>query len=157
MDGRLVEGVAVREWGDPAEPGILLWPGLGSTGAYFAAIAGMLPGRAVAVDPPGWGRSPPLDPYTYERLVELAGDLIVACGCRAIIGHSLGADLALGVATEPPAGLSAVVLVDGGYMDAATRAALGVPTAASRDELIAWVQANAPRFPDWDAASRELV
>lgn len=49
-----------------------------------------------------------------------------------------------------------MVLVDGGYMDAATRAELGLPTAASRGELIAWLRENSPRFADWDAAVRDL-
>ena len=38
--------LAVHEWGASTEPGILLWPGLGSSGAYFASIAGMLPDEA---------------------------------------------------------------------------------------------------------------
>jgi pimeloyl-ACP methyl ester carboxylesterase len=152
MDGRLIDGVAVREWGDPAEPGILLWPGLGSTGAYFSAVGAFLPGRVVAVDPPGFGSSPPPRAYSYQQLVERSSVAIGECDCRAMLGHSLGADIALGVAAEPPVGLRAVVLVDGGYMDAATRAALGLPTAASRGELIAWLLENSPRFADWGAA-----
>jgi pimeloyl-ACP methyl ester carboxylesterase len=152
MDGRLIDGVAVREWGDPAEPGILLWPGLGSTGAYFSAVGAFLPGRVVAVDPPGFGSSPPPGAYSYKQLVERSSVAIGECDCRAMLGHSLGADIALGVAADPPVGLRAVVLVDGGYMDAATRAALGLPTAASRGELIAWLLENSPRFADWDEA-----
>jgi pimeloyl-ACP methyl ester carboxylesterase len=157
MRGRMVAGVAIREWGDPGEPGVLLWPGVGSTGAYFGAVGALLPGRAVAADPPGFGGSPPPQAYAYQSLVERAGDVVGECDCRAMLGHSLGADIALGVAAEPPAGLRAVVLVDGGYMDAATRAALGLPTTASRAELIAWLRENSPRFPDWDAAVRDLA
>ena len=150
------EGIAVREWGDPTQSGILFWPGLGSTGAYFSAIAPLLPGRVLAADPPGFGRSPPPDAYSYEGLVDAAGSVIVAHGCSAMVGHSLGADLALGVANEPPDGLKAVVLIDGGYMDAATRGALGLPTDAGRTELTAWMAENGPRFPGWDAAFREI-
>lgn len=153
----MVDGVAVRQWGDPSEPAILLWPGLGSAGAYFSAVAGLLPGRAVAVDPPGFGLSPPVEPCSFERLVEVASRLIETCGCRAIVGHSLGADVALGVANAPPTGLRAVVLVDGGYLDAATRAELGLPAHADRTELATWWEANAPRFPDWETAIRELA
>jgi len=130
---------------------------LSSTGAYFSAIAGLLPGRAVAVDPPGWGRSPPLEDYTYERLVDLAGDLVGSCRCSAVIGHSLGGEIAAGVAGAPPPGLRAVVLVDGGYLDAATRAELGLPVTASRGELIAWWDKNTPRFPDWETAVQGLA
>ena len=152
----LSEGVAVREWGDPAQPAILLWPGLGSTAAYFSAVAPLLPGHVLAADPPGFGRSPPPEAYSYEGVVDAACAVIVDHSCHALVGHSLGADLALGVANEPPAGLEAVVLIDGGYMDATTRGALGLPTGASRAELTAWMAENGPRFPDWDAAVREI-
>ena len=157
MPEELTEGIAVREWGDPTQAGILLWPGLGSTAAYFSAIAPLLPGRVLAADPPGFGR------LTAARLPTATKDSSMPpapsssrYGCRALVGHSLGADLALGVANEPPAGLKAVVLIDGGYMDAATRGALGLPTDASRAELTAWMAENGPRFPDWDAAIREI-
>jgi pimeloyl-ACP methyl ester carboxylesterase len=152
----LSEGVAVREWGDPGQAGILLWPGLGSTAAYFSAIAPLLPGHILAADPPGFGRSPPPDAFSYEGLVDDARALIVEHGCQALVGHSLGADLALGVANDPPTGLRAVVLIDGGYLDATVRGALGLPTDASRAELTAWMAENRPRFPDWDAAVREI-
>jgi pimeloyl-ACP methyl ester carboxylesterase len=154
---RLVDGVAVREWGAPGDPGVLLWPGLGSTGAYFSAVGTLLPGRAVAVDPPGFGGSPAPEAYRYEALVELAAGLADDCGCRAIVGHSLGADIALGVACRPPAGLRAAVLVDGGYLDAGARAQLGLPTGAGHDELSAWWRENGPRFPDWETAMLELA
>lgn len=154
---RFVAGVAVREWGDPEEPAILLWPGLGATGAYFAAVAEALPGRAVAVDPPGFGRSAALAPCTYERLVGVAADIVDACGCRAMIGHSLGAFLGVGVATRPPAALRAVVLIDGGFLDTHAMAALGMPITAGRGELTAWLRANTPHFADWETATRELA
>ena len=72
VQGEPTSGVMLREWGEPELPGVLLWPGLGSTGAYFAGIAGALPGRAVAADPPGFGSSAPLEPSTFERLVDVA-------------------------------------------------------------------------------------
>ena len=156
MPEEVTEGIAVREWGDPAQAGILLWPGLGSTAAYFSALAPLLPGRVLAADPPGFGGSPPPDAYSYDGLVDAARAVIVAHDCQALVGHSLGADLALGVANEPPDGLKAVVLIDGGYLDAATRGALGMPTDAGRAELIAWMAENRPRFPDWDTAIREI-
>jgi pimeloyl-ACP methyl ester carboxylesterase len=109
-----------------------LWPGLGSSGAYFASIAGMLPGRCVAVDPPGCGDTPPLDPCTSDRLVELTRDAVDASGCRAIIGHSLGAYVAAGLAGNPPVGLSAAVLIDGGFLDASDYVELGMPTTEGR-------------------------
>jgi len=158
VERRLVEGVAVREHGDPAAPGVLMWPGLGSTSAYFDAVAEAMPGRAVAVDPPGFGGSSPLEPCTTERLVELADSVIGACGCQAMVGHSLGAYLAVAVAADPPAGLRAIVLIDGGYLNVDEMVALGQPpTSAGRSELIAWLRQHRLRFPDWETAIRAVA
>ena len=154
---RLVDRLAYREWGDRAEPGIVLWPGLGATGAYFASIAETLPGRSVTVDPPGFGRSPPLDACTYSGLVDLAAAVVGALGGRAFVGHSLGAHIAAGVACDPPAGLRAVVLIDGGFMDAERLAEVGMPATSGRAELTSWLGANTPRFPSWDAAISGLT
>jgi len=153
----LVDRLACREWGDRAAPGIVLWPGLGATGAYFASIAEALPGRGVAVDPPGFGRSPPLDACTYSGLVDLAAAVVGACGGRAMVGHSLGAHIAAGVACDPPRGLSAVVLIDGGFMDLERLAEVGMPATSGRAALISWLDANTPRFPSWDAAISGLA
>ena len=152
-----MDGLAVWEWGDPTQPGVLLWPGLGATSAYFRSVAPALPGRAVVVDPPGFGRSAPPHAYSHERLVEAAAHVIEACDCRAMVGHSLGAHVAAGVAGEPPAGLRAAVLIDGGFMDAKGMADLGMPATAGRAALIGRLEANAPRFPDWEIAIRELA
>jgi len=150
-------GVAVRELGDPDLPTILLWPGLGATGAYFGGVAGMLPGRAVMADPPGFGSSPALDPSSFAALVDAARAVVEERACRAMVGHSLGAHVALGVGCDPPAGLDAIVLIDGGFMTGADFAARGIPVLSGRPELVAWVGSNRPRFADWDAAVKQLA
>lgn len=157
MAARSVGGLAIREWGDPAQPGVLLWPGLGSTGAYFAAVSELLPGRLIAVDPPGFGDSPPLDPYSRERLIEQTREAVCVCRCAAILGHSIGADVALGVANRPPPELKAAVLIDGGYLDASSRAELGVPITAGRAALVDWLEASPLAFADWQSAFREIA
>jgi pimeloyl-ACP methyl ester carboxylesterase len=135
-----------------------MWPGLGATGGYFAAVAEAMPGRAVSVDPPGFGDSPPLDSYSYERLVELASALIGACDCQAFVGHSLGGFFGATIASDPPPALRAVVLIDGGHLGVREFAALGQPAAgASRAELLAWVKGNRLSFPDWDTAVSTLA
>jgi len=154
---RVINGLAIREWGDSARTGILLWPGLGSSRAYFDSIAPFFPFRGVAVDPPGSGSSAPLDPCTSERLVGLARAAAEACGCRAIVGHSLGSYVAMGVAADPPAGFGAAVLIDGGFRAPDDYAELGMPVTSGRAELVAWLEANALRFADWDTAFRELA
>ena len=157
MGDRLIGGLAVREWGEESEPGILLWPGLGSSSAYFDSLAPGFPWRGVAVDPPGSGDSPPLDPCTSDRLVELSREVVDACVCRAVVGHSLGAYVAVGLATNPPPKLDAAVLIDGGYLQADDYVELGMPVRAGRDELVSWIEANGPRFPDWDTAFQQLA
>jgi pimeloyl-ACP methyl ester carboxylesterase len=137
--------------------GILLWAGMGATSAYFESVAPVLPWRGVAVDPPGCGGSPPLDPCTSDRLVEVAREVVVACGCRAVVGHSLGAYVAMGLAASPPAGLRASVLIDGGFLEAEDYVSLGMPVTSGRAELIAWMDANGPRFPDWATAFTALA
>jgi pimeloyl-ACP methyl ester carboxylesterase len=153
----VIGGIAVREWGDPAHAGILLWPGLTASAAYFDSLAPVFPWRGVAVDPPGSGHSPRIDPCSLDRLVELTRDVAQERGCRAIIGHSLGAYVALGVAADPPAGLSAAVLIDGGFMSAEDLAEVGMPVTSGRTELAAWMEASSLHFPDWDTAVRELA
>lgn len=157
MGDRVIDGLAVREWGEESQPGVLMWPGMGSSSAYFASVAPGLPWRGVAVDPPGSGDSGPIDPCTSDRLVELGRGVVDACGCCAVVGHSLGAYVALGLAADPPAGLRAAVLIDGGFLDAEDFVQLGMPATAPRAELVAWMEANAPRFPDWDTAFGELA
>ncbi|HEX4034266.1 MAG TPA: alpha/beta hydrolase [Solirubrobacteraceae bacterium] len=157
MSERVIDGIAVREWGDPDAPGILLWPGLGSAGFYFAAVADLLPGRAVAVDPPGFGSSARPRSFDLERLVEQASALCEARGCVAVVGHSLGASVAVGVAADPPPNLRAAVAIDGGFMTRADLAEIGMPADAGHAALTAWMATNIPRFPDWQTAIAELA
>jgi pimeloyl-ACP methyl ester carboxylesterase len=154
---RVVESLAVREWGDPALPGVLLWPGLGSTGAYFESLVPRLPYRAVAVDPPGHGGSAPLDPCTFERLVAMARAVAEECGCQAVVGHSLGAYVAVGLACAPPGELQSAVLLDGGFMEATDMAAYGMPIAQGRAVLTKWLADGVLTFSTWADAAREVA
>jgi pimeloyl-ACP methyl ester carboxylesterase len=157
VDTEPTSRVTLREWGEPGRQEVLLWPGLGSTGAYFAAVAGALPGRAVAADPPGFGGSAPLEPCTFAHLVEVARATVSERRCTAMVGHSLGGWVALGVGCDPPEGLRAIVLIDGGYLDARDLVAVGLPVLSGRAEMVAFMQANEHRFPDWGTAVRELA
>jgi pimeloyl-ACP methyl ester carboxylesterase len=75
----------------------------------------------------------------------------------AMVGHSLGGDIALGVADDPPPGLRAVVLVDGGYLEPVDRVELGAPDAADREAMVASMRENEARFPDWETARGEIA
>ena len=57
----------------------------------------MLPGRAATADPPGFGRSPRLNPNNFAALVNVARTVVKDRARRAMVGHSLGAHVALGV------------------------------------------------------------
>jgi pimeloyl-ACP methyl ester carboxylesterase len=155
---RFVDGVFVREWGDADAPGVLLWPGLGFTSAYFYGIADALPGRAVALDPPGFGRSPELgwDEYEFPSLARLAASLLEATGCVAFVGHSIGANVALALGAASPPGLRCIVLVDGGYLEREARTQLGAAVHADRESALEWARTNMDEWETWDEAFEEL-
>jgi pimeloyl-ACP methyl ester carboxylesterase len=110
----------------------------------------------IAVDPPGFGGSPPVDPNTRDAYVDVARQIIDSTGCRVMIGHSLGAYVALDVAARPPAALRAVVMIDGGFLGRREFRELGMPIGEGRETLIAWLEANDPHFPDWETATATL-
>lgn len=72
--------------------------------------------RAVAWDMPGYGHSPPIEPYTFKGLAESCLALIDAlqCGPVALVGHGMGAMVALEAAVRRPAAVRRMVLCAGG-------------------------------------------
>jgi pimeloyl-ACP methyl ester carboxylesterase len=74
-----------------------------------------------------------------------------------MVGHSLGAHVALGVGCDPPAGLRAIVLIDGGFLTASDFNELGMPVLSGRTKLAAWMQSNERCFPDWTTATRTVA
>jgi pimeloyl-ACP methyl ester carboxylesterase len=74
-----------------------------------------------------------------------------------MVGHSLGGWAALGVGADPPEGLRAIVLIDGGYMAPRELVAVGLPVLSGRAELVTFMQNNELRFPDWGTAVDELA
>jgi hypothetical protein len=115
----------------------------------------LLARHVLPADPRDFGRSPPPEAYSDGGLVDAALAVAVDHGCHTLVEDSLAADLALGVVNDPPAGSGAVVLIDGGYMDATTRRAPWFATDASPAAPSAWLAENRPRFRDRDAAVRE--
>ena len=87
----------------------------------------------------------------------MASAVVDQCECRAIVGHSLGAYVAVGVAAAPPAGFQGAALIDGGFMEAEDMAEVGIPITRGRPQLVEWLAANMLRFADWDTATRELA
>jgi pimeloyl-ACP methyl ester carboxylesterase len=72
--------------------------------------------RAVAWDMPGYGRSAPIEPYTFKGLAQSCLALIDAlqCGPVTLVGHGMGAMLALEVAVRRAEVVRRLVLCAGG-------------------------------------------
>jgi pimeloyl-ACP methyl ester carboxylesterase len=72
--------------------------------------------RAVAWDMPGYGNSAPIEPYGFKGLAESCLALIDAlqCGPVTLVGHGLGAMVALEVAVRQSAVVRRLVLCAGG-------------------------------------------
>jgi pimeloyl-ACP methyl ester carboxylesterase len=118
--------VAVREWGGPSDRALLFWHPLGTvtSGAWLTELAPTLVGhgyRAVAVDGPGFGESPAIDPeqMRVDRLAGLLWGVADALGLDhpVVMGHSWGGVVALRAAAERPADVAALVLLDSGHRD----------------------------------------
>jgi pimeloyl-ACP methyl ester carboxylesterase/GNAT superfamily N-acetyltransferase len=99
------DGWIVREWGPPdAAHAVLLLPGALGTAAFFddliAAAADSASIRFVATTLPGFGGTPPPDEPTVERYAEMAARLARDLRCTVVVGHSLGANVALEMAAS---------------------------------------------------------
>lgn len=72
--------------------------------------------RAVAWNMPGYGHSAPIEPYTFKGLAESCLALIDAlqCGPVVLVGHGMGAMVALEVAVRRQALVRRLVLCAGG-------------------------------------------
>ena len=118
--------LAVREWGEPSGRPLVFWHPLGTvtSGAWLTELAPVLVAagfHAVAVDGPGFGGSPPVDPEQMgvDRLATLLWGVADQLGLvrPVVMGHSWGGVVALRAAAERPADVSALVLLDSGHRD----------------------------------------
>ena len=93
--------------------------------------------RAVAWDMPGYGRSPPIEPYTFKGLAQSCIALIEAlqCGTVTLVGHSMGGMVAQEVVARRPELVDKLVL-------AGTSASFGKPDGDWQQAFIA--QRTAP-------------
>ena len=116
--------------------------------------------RAKAIDLPGQGEDrTPLKDVTLDTMVDkIIAEMANLPGKVVLVGHSLGAYLAVALASDPPVELRAVVLIDGGYLRVDEMVELGQPpVSASRSELVAWLSRHRLRFRDWDTAIQEIA
>ena len=72
--------------------------------------------RAVAWDMPGYGHSAPIEPYAFKGLAQSCLALVDAlqCGPVALVGHAMGAMVALEAAVRRPQLVHRLVLCAGG-------------------------------------------
>ena len=85
---------------ESAEHTVLLIPGGMCTAAFYDGLAeepalANASIRLVAVTVPGFGDAEPLEEPTFENAVKLLSALASDLGCDAVVGHSVGANLAL--------------------------------------------------------------
>ncbi len=88
-------------------PTVLMLHGVGGGHLAFAPQVETLAGhgyRAVAWDMPGYGKSAPIEPYTFKGLAESCIALIEALGTDSVIllGHSMGGMVAQEVVARRP-------------------------------------------------------
>jgi pimeloyl-ACP methyl ester carboxylesterase len=152
-DGRTV---AVREWGLPDGMPLLFWHALGPghSGSSFAVAAEPLATagrRVLAVDAPGFGRSPAAgdEDYRLERLAALVWSVADALGVgRAVVaGHSWGGSIAVFAAAAQPERTAALILYDSGASDFADHPFADL--SATREQLIESA-GEISGFESWD-------
>lgn len=109
--------------------------------------------RAVAWDMPGYGNSAPIEPYGFKGLAESCLALIDAlqCGPVTLVGHGMGAMVALEVAVRQSAVVRRLVLCAGGpALDAQAMADWVEPRLAALDsapdDMAALAHAVVPQF-----------
>jgi haloalkane dehalogenase len=155
--------LAVREWGEPTGRPLVFWHPLGTvtSGAWLTELAPVLVAggfHAVAVDGPGFGESPPVDPELMgvDRLATLLWGVADALGLvrPVVMGHSWGGVVALRAAAERPSEVSALVLLDSGHRDYADdpRTHADQPLAERAAEVAEQLEV----WPDRDALHSEV-
>ncbi|WP_406639038.1 alpha/beta fold hydrolase [Amycolatopsis sp. WGS_07] len=120
------------------EPPVLLLHGLGSTGAVWDGLTGLLDQRLLVPDLPGHGGSPRLPEYSFETLAAAVADALDESGPVVVLGHSLG-------------GVVALELASGRYgLDVSSVLAVGIKVEWSEDDLArtAALAARPPKFFD---------
>ena len=117
--------IHLQLWGDGSGPPILYWHGGGEGSTEPAALAPSLveAGYTVhALDAPGYGQSPRLEPddYAPSALAELAAELLDVLGLVPVvwIGFSWGGNIGMHTAVRFPESVRALGLLDSGYLEA---------------------------------------
>jgi pimeloyl-ACP methyl ester carboxylesterase len=108
--------VAYRRWGDNGSPIVLVGGFVEPTDVWQAAARRLAAThRVFALDLPPFGYTQRKGPYTLQSWTALVHDFDAHFGLRrpVIVGHSLGAAVAVGEALAHPHELGGIVLLDG--------------------------------------------
>ena len=145
--------LVVAEFGPADGPPLLAIHGITSSSRAWLALARNLPeARIIAPDLRGRGRSRDLAPSTGMR--HHAADLAAllderGLGPLPVVGHSMGAFVAVALAASRPDLVSSLLLVDGGYPLARPA---GVPDEGLADAVLGPIAQRLSReFPDAEA------
>jgi pimeloyl-ACP methyl ester carboxylesterase len=139
----------VHHWGERGGIPIVFWHALGpdASGAALADVAAVLARdgfHVVAVDGPGFGKSPLLPPERYRlaALVATLHDLIdvLELDRPVVMGHSWGGAVSVRYAAAHPEDVRALVLLDSGHID--YRELAEVDPARPVEEWVAEVEAR---------------
>jgi pimeloyl-ACP methyl ester carboxylesterase len=151
----------LRSWGGSQARPVLYWHGVNLRARASMAIneAGPLLAehglRVLALDAPGFGKSPALEPDDYHpySLADLIPGLLDALGIERapFVGFSWGGDVGCHVAARHAGRLTALVILDAGYSD---------PPFEPSQPLAEYVAENETAWeeyvqPSWDAAFAE--
>lgn len=142
----------IYQWGHAQHPTLVFFHGLGSTGLAFGELANYLPAyHIVSFDLPGHGYASALT----EEAAYLPSNVIVTIekmlkqklGNKKfyLIGHSLGADLALHYAATFPKQIAGLILLDGGYLSSQD---MGMTVEMELQNIESFC--NDVRFSSWD-------
>jgi pimeloyl-ACP methyl ester carboxylesterase len=141
--------VWVHHWGERGGIPVVFWHALGpdASGAELADVAGVLASagfHAIAVDGPGFGKSPVLaaERYRLDSLVELMYELVdvLELDRPVVMGHSWGGAISVRYAAAHPEDVRALVLLDSGHID--YRELSDVDPARPAEEWVAEVEAR---------------
>jgi hypothetical protein len=103
---KCLDGWELRESGPPdADYTVLLLPGALCTAAFFEALMAEsrlseASIRMVATTVQGFGGTTPPDDLSMENYARLAGKLAADLGCDLVVGHSVGANIAIEMAAS---------------------------------------------------------
>ena len=118
--------IAVHRWGERGDIPVVFWHALGpdASGAELADVANVLADagfQVVAVDGPGFGKSPllPAERYRLASLVAILHELVdeLELDRPVVMGHSWGGAVAVRYAAAHPDDVRALVLLDSGHID----------------------------------------